>query len=30
MWYADNFGIFTNNMTDYNTLENILGEDESD
>lgn len=30
MWIADNFGIFTNNMTDYNTIDNIVGEDESD
>ena len=30
MWYADNFGIFTNHMTDFNTLENIVGEEESD
>jgi hypothetical protein len=30
MWYADNFGIFTNYMTDYNNLEMILGEEESD
>lgn len=30
MWLADNYGIFTNNMTDYNTIDNIVGEDESD
>ena len=30
MWIADNYGIFTNNMTDYNTIDNIVGEDESD
>ena len=30
MWHADNFGVFTNYMTDVNVLENIVGEDESD
>lgn len=30
MWIADNYGVFTNNMTDYNTIDNIVGEDESD
>ena len=30
MWIADDYGIFTNNMTDYNTIDNIVGEDESD
>jgi len=29
-WIADNYGIFTNYMTDYNTIDNIVGEDESD
>ena len=30
IWLADNYGIFTNNMTDFNTIDNIVGEDESD
>lgn len=30
MWYADNMGLFTNNLSDPNTIENIVGEEESD
>jgi hypothetical protein len=30
MWVGDNLGLFTNNQTDYNTLENINGESETD
>lgn len=30
MWHADNMGLFTNNMSDPNTIDNILAEDESD
>jgi len=30
MWIADNMGIFTNNMTEFNSIENIVGESETD
>jgi len=30
MWVADNMGIFTNNMSEYNSIENIVGESETD
>jgi len=30
MWMADNMGIFTNHMTDFNSIENIVGEAETD
>jgi len=30
MWIGDNMGMFTNNQTDFNTIETIVGEDETD
>lgn len=30
MWYADKFGMFTNNMSDFNTIHNITAFSESD
>jgi hypothetical protein len=30
MWVADNMGIFTNHMTDYNGIETIVGMEETD